>query len=660
MLLSWYGLCLSATKQWEEGIVMKYLLSMCVGLICLLVNRGEASEVTITSQPVTTARVGQLYEYDVDAISNEPGDEITYELRESPEGMTIDRETGLIQWTPEQAGSFEIEIRANGESSGSGSGHDDQEYDLAVMNGEPASLAGVVHDQNGHGVDDVRLRLFEISTGHFLFSTTSDDDGEYSFSTVDPGSYYLRVAPDDDDNFAPQWYDRVTRIQDATQVDILEGSSMMINVTLLPRDSANVEFTLSGNVSDTSGVPIAGADVSIFRARHFDDHDPSGFNFDGLDDDDRDEHLETLVTTDSLGNYSVRLKTRTYILSASKEGFAAQFWDHKSNPLEADRLILQSDTSHIDFDLGSATVSNSSIGGLITTASTGAPIEAHVVGFQRLTPDGEFTGFKMHAETDSLGTYRLRNLRDGFYVVLAIPHEQFLPTFYDGFGGTLHVEQALPVAVHGGAVDNINIQVLPDTVAGMNRICGLALTDEGPLPGAIISVVSTQSNDAVAAAVTDQLGLYSIVGLRPGSYTATGTKPGFQTSSGTSFDVEYVGDLPASVMVDVSLPHLPTSVSEGNLTPEGFVLRGNYPNPFNPSTRIQFSIPAAGHVRLSIYNVLGEQVATVLNTVLNAGSHSIIWDARMGSTRTVVSTGVYYYRLEYGGEIRSGKMLLLR
>src|SRR5215510_9959747 len=107
------------------------------------------------------------------------------------------------------------------------------------MNGEPASLSGIVRDQDGHGVDDVRLRLFEISTGHFLFSTTSDDDGQYSFSTVDPGSYYMRVTPDDDDdNFARQWYDRVTRIQDATQIDIQENSSRMIDVTLLPLDSA--------------------------------------------------------------------------------------------------------------------------------------------------------------------------------------------------------------------------------------------------------------------------------------------------------------------------------------------------------------------------------------------------------------------------------------
>ncbi len=76
-----------------------------------------------------------------------------------------------------------------------------------------------------------------------------------------------------------------------------------------------------------------------------------------------------------------------------------------------------------------------------------------------------------------------------------------------------------------------------------------------------------------------------------------------------------------------------------DLMPERFALYQNYPNPFNPETTIPFDLPQAGRVTVQIYNVLGQQVAKVIDQPLYAGFHSVNWDG-FG-----ISSGVYFYRI---------------
>ena len=97
----------------------------------------------------------------------------------------------------------------------------------------------------------------------------------------------------------------------------------------------------------------------------------------------------------------------------------------------------------------------------------------------------------------------------------------------------------------------------------------------------------------------------------------------------------------------------------GNGIPLAFNLAQNYPNPFNPSTTIEFTVPAATNITLRVYNLLGQEVATLIDGKLNAGTHRLAWDGknRQGFS---VSTGVYLYRLVAGDRIETRKMLLLK
>ena len=79
--------------------------------------------------------------------------------------------------------------------------------------------------------------------------------------------------------------------------------------------------------------------------------------------------------------------------------------------------------------------------------------------------------------------------------------------------------------------------------------------------------------------------------------------------------------------------------------PAVFALEQNFPNPFNPTTTIRYSLPKESTVKLSVYNLLGQEVASLRNDVQGAGQHDVVWNGR-NDTGSPVATGVYFYRLE--------------
>ncbi len=118
----------------------------------------------------------------------------------------------------------------------------------------------------------------------------------------------------------------------------------------------------------------------------------------------------------------------------------------------------------------------------------------------------------------------------------------------------------------------------------------------------------------------------------------------------------------ATLLFDVTTPTRHLLTKEMTLRiglPEAFALYQNYPNPFNPSTRIAFALPRAARVSLQVYNVLGQQVATLVEGELGAGRHEATWHARQ------FASGLYFYVMtildkEGNREIFREKMMLLK
>ena len=90
-----------------------------------------------------------------------------------------------------------------------------------------------------------------------------------------------------------------------------------------------------------------------------------------------------------------------------------------------------------------------------------------------------------------------------------------------------------------------------------------------------------------------------------------------------------------------------------------FTMYQNVPNPFNPVTKIRFTIPETGHVDLRIYDVTGRLVRTLVDRKLAADNHEVTWDGTNNGGRHVAS-GVYFYRIMAGKHRKTRKMVLLR
>ena len=102
-----------------------------------------------------------------------------------------------------------------------------------------------------------------------------------------------------------------------------------------------------------------------------------------------------------------------------------------------------------------------------------------------------------------------------------------------------------------------------------------------------------------------------------------------------------------------------TSVDEEDEIPEELPVLHSFPNPFNPSTTIEFTLPESGFTTLSIYNISGQKVRELVADHMTAGAHSLIWDGRDDSGKAV-SSGVYITRLVAGKQIAASRMLLLK
>ena len=121
-----------------------------------------------------------------------------------------------------------------------------------------------------------------------------------------------------------------------------------------------------------------------------------------------------------------------------------------------------------------------------------------------------------------------------------------------------------------------------------------------------------------------------------------------------------LSDEPDTVILDkdnwilCKINFVPTDVEENELLPTEYSLSQNFPNPFNPSTKIKYSIPISSQVSLKIFNTLGEEIETLVNEEKPVGTYEVNWNAAN------LPSGVYFYRLQAGSFVQTRKMILLK
>ena len=100
-------------------------------------------------------------------------------------------------------------------------------------------------------------------------------------------------------------------------------------------------------------------------------------------------------------------------------------------------------------------------------------------------------------------------------------------------------------------------------------------------------------------------------------------------------------------------------IAISELLPEKFTLFQNFPNPFNPSTTVRFSVPEQSPVKITIFNLLGQKIITLVDKVYEPGYHTVVWTGTDRQNQPVAS-GIFFYKFSAGDEVEIKKMVLLK
>ena len=487
----------------------------------------------------------------------------------------------------------------------------------------------------------------------------TDSAGHY-MAALDTGMYFIRAvawrASDTSIQYVPEWFDDALTIDKATKVNVADSSTFTADFDLA-RVIPPVKVHLSGVVRDSAGNPLNHATVAILRsiqdlrtdvaAGNMQPGDVAGMDIDGCG---FERGVVWVGQTDTLGQYQATvLAGKPYVVEAIKKFYQVQFFDHKNSPSEANILTLSGDTTGIDFNLNLIPAINNSVAGTVKD-STGMGVQSRILLIP-LRPQPAALAVRF-TNTDSSGVYLFDHVKGGKYLALAIPYDNFAPAFYKaGAFGVIHWKDADTITV-AGAVTGIDIGVVPVQTNGVVTVHGRVLTNNSAaLEGANVFLVDGQGGIG-GYGMSDATGAFSISMVSAGTYSLVVDKEGYSSStsslpvSGMSYNVP---------VADVTVTsESPTSVPQSNASPLTYQLEQNYPNPFNPTTVIQYSLPQATNVTLRVFNILGQEVATLVNALEPAGTYRAVLDGH------ALASGVYIYRLQAGSFTDAKRMVLVK
>jgi hypothetical protein len=202
-------------------------------------------------------------------------------------------------------------------------------------------------------------------------------------------------------------------------------------------------------------------------------------------------------------------------------------------------------------------------------------------------------------------------------------------------------KQTLYFGVDGGGVDAAKFEMPPVPPSGV--------FDARFATQRMVELFDGKKSAGVPILVSGASGPVSI------NWHIRGT-PAVLLVDGKSISMSGDGAMTGAASGNNATPRIRLMLSPAQLsgTPKEYELDQNYPNPFNPATEVRYDLPVQGRVQLTVYDLLGHEVATLVDGVEPAGRHTARWDA------SGVPSGIYFYRLSAGSFAGSKKMALIR
>jgi hypothetical protein len=368
----------------------------------------------------------------------------------------------------------------------------------------------------------------------------------------------------------------------------------------------------------------------------------------------------------------VQLYPGRYIAFARAKGYSTEFYYEKSDLLSADLFFVDPTGMPIVQPAPNFTliplppVVLGEIKGSVLDSVLDIPVPARVIAFRdrwRFNDNHRISRVYV-TDTDSTGAYAFSDLLPGTYVVMAVPLGNYTPAYYTNNDSvTYRWKRASKIVINGNSVDDINIYVkqFGSFNNGYTNIFGsVTFSGEGNngLNGnakAGAFVYAYRNGEFAGYAMTNAEGSYSINGLAAGYYYVFVDKPGFNESSTVMVNTGYdITGSPLSASADFTVTSTTSVVVDRTVLPTAYVLEQNYPNPFNPTTSIRYSLPTAGNVTLKVFDIVGKEVATLVNGFQQNGQYTVTFNA------SNLSSGMYFYRLETGSMTQVKKMVLLK
>lgn len=460
----------------------------------------------------------------------------------------------------------------------------------------------------------------------------TDLSGKYS-ATVNAGEYLVAFAAR---GYLHEFYDNNYSIFDAEKISIEADDSLNISAALKSQVSQS-KLLLSGRVTNAEGDGLKARVHLVVLNRGF------------------FRHMFRGTATDSLGYYTIPVDEGDSVAvfaEAINRNYLPEFYNDKKDFTEADKFRVSGDLNNIDFILEAKPVYNNSVAGRVANED-GDGLRSTVTAFK--LREANSMKFNRTVITDSLGNYKLENLIPGQYLLLAMPIGGYLPSFftYDG-QSTFKWREADSVVIDENSQligFNFNLLAVPDS--GFARITGVIKDGTGKnINGAMIYALN-ENGSVSAYSTTDENGMFTMDNLAPGKYTLNTSKFNYDSKSETSVELDYQNNQQANVQMTM----IPLTTTKGDPAPEiirDYKLFQNYPNPFNPVTTIKYQIPNAGMVTLKVYNLIGQEIATLVNSHKPVGEYTIQFDA------SGLNSGIYFYKLNAGNQVYTRKMIVLK
>ena len=474
---------------------------------------------------------------------------------------------------------------------------------------------------------------------HMGLSVMTDSNGNFT-AHVKTGDYYIYSSAH---GYFGEFFDNVKDIKNATIVTVKSGDSLAFSIGLA-KIVPPVTYSVSGWVRDGAGNPQK-AELTAFISNK--QHNPSCWN------------MSYEAKTDSNGNYKInKIKPGDTIVIFAKpfnRAFLPQYYNGKSDFKTADRIGVTGNVTDINFTLIAKPVFPNGISGTVYD-SAGVPlVKGSVSAFRKgVNPKDRF-GFKRRVQIDTLtGAYSFTNLEPGQYILLAEGHG-FVPSFFKYDGSTTRDwRKADSIVVTDSSLVtgiNFNLKIHVKNTGGGFAFGIVKGNDGSTLPGTLNYLIDA-NNNFVDYCLTDLDGSYMIENIEAGSYTMVSSLASYGDAQIT-LGVDYLNN--SILNVDISLTPNNTTGNNDNATViNGYSLNQNYPNPFNPSTIISYQIPQNSFVTLKVYNILGKEVATLVNEQQAAGKYNFDFKANN------LASGVYIYKLTAGSFISVKKLTLLK